>query len=306
MSLKVGREDFSLSRLKRALPVFLLLWFGAVFLALTVLVTVRVHLQHIEIREAEEALDLFLAGHQLPQNGTGFRSQFFNKLSRDLVFVRVVRGGEQLFLLDNSEGIEGFKELADISPEVTGPWMYLSPKKQTYPMTVISRKLDSGMIIQAGKDGRESYQLFHELMWDTIYAMIGSIVVLWLVAMFFVKQSLAPLVDTRKQVRELGRGTTSATLPEDGNGPELDGLYQEINALLRRNRQLVHEIQDSLDNVAHDLRTPMTRLRSVAEYGLQEEDPEKLREALSDCLEDRKSTRLNSSHNSESRMPSSA
>ena len=95
-----------------------------------------------------------------------------------------------------------------------------------------------------------------------------GIVVLWLLALLFVKQSLAPLVKTRLTVRELQDEPHGGMLPEKGNGPELDDLYREINALLSRNRQLVTEMQQSLDNVAHDLRTPMTRLRSVAEYGL--------------------------------------
>ena len=48
--------------------------------------------------------------------------------------------------------------------------------------------------------------------------------------------------------------------------------FLEMMAGMDSSGTSLQEMQDSLDNVAHDLRTPMTRLRSVAEYGLQAED----------------------------------
>ncbi len=286
MFLKLDKEDFSRPRSKRALPVFLLLWFGGVLLALLYLFFIRSHLENIERSETERLLDSYLTLHRTPVHQSGALLEPDNLL-RGLAFIRVIQGSEQLLVLGDQLPLQSFKGFIGLSPETAGVWTPIGTGEEVRMLTIITRKYDNGSSIQAGKDGDEGYTLFRKLWQSTLAIVLLSVLVLWPLSLAFIKQSLEPLLESRKMIDNLVQRTTTALLPEQGNGPELDRLYHQINLLIRQNRHLVSEMQQSLDNVAHDLRTPMTRLRSVAEYGLQaENDPERLRDALSDCLEE--------------------
>jgi signal transduction histidine kinase len=91
-------------------------------------------------------------------------------------------------------------------------------------------------------------------------------------------QTLGPMVET---------GNVSARVPMRGTGDELDELAILFNCSLAKIESLITGLRASLDDVAHDLRTPMTRLRGTAEMALEASPGDNShREALAVCIEE--------------------
>lgn len=101
------------------------------------------------------------------------------------------------------------------------------------------------------------------------------------------RRALAPLGDlTHATQGIIESGDLSLRVPERG-AHDLDELVRLFNRMLARNEALVRAMKHSLDDVAHDLRTPLTRLRTGAELALQGPvDAGKAREALADVMEE--------------------
>ncbi|MEL6750640.1 MAG: HAMP domain-containing sensor histidine kinase, partial [Pseudomonadota bacterium] len=102
---------------------------------------------------------------------------------------------------------------------------------------------------------------------------------------------LLTLILGRRAVRRLDKvtdatsrivaGDLSQRLPESGNGDEYDRLSAAVNAILGRVETLNSGVRSVSDNIAHDLRTPLTRLRNKAETALSRVEP-----GATDAIED--------------------
>src|SRR5947209_7828387 len=87
--------------------------------------------------------------------------------------------------------------------------------------------------------------------------------------------------------RIITTGRTDARVPRAGTGDALDELTALFNTMLDKIEGLVSAMRGALDNVSHDLRTPLTRLRGTAEMALAgAPDVDRYREALADCVEE--------------------
>jgi signal transduction histidine kinase len=82
-------------------------------------------------------------------------------------------------------------------------------------------------------------------------------------------------------------GDLAGRLPRDGSNDELDRLAQRLNAMLERIEQLMVGLREVSDNIAHDLRTPLNRLRNRAETALADEGGGKIwRDGLERVIEE--------------------
>jgi signal transduction histidine kinase len=87
--------------------------------------------------------------------------------------------------------------------------------------------------------------------------------------------------------RTIMQGDLTGRLPIAGTGDELDRLAENLNAMLERIEALMHGLKEVSDNIAHDLRTPLTRLRNRAEEALRTAKGEAdYRAALENVLEE--------------------
>jgi signal transduction histidine kinase len=96
------------------------------------------------------------------------------------------------------------------------------------------------------------------------------VVVLGLAGGFFVTRRVLTRVDAMSQTtRTIMQGDLHERLPVAGTGDELDRLALNLNTMLERIEALMHGLKEVSDNIAHDLKTPLTRLRNRCEEALR-------------------------------------
>ncbi len=201
-----------------------------------------------------------------------------------LNFVRLISENQQFFYSDSPDLKVDFEGLINLDPLRSAQWISLRDTSRKGQWTVQSISLGNGFMVQAGRKHPDIVDLYSDLLRIVFIMAILSLVMAGVLTGICRSKSLVPLRRVEDYLRKITDKNEDPR--QDYDDDAAAGLYQLFDGLTSRNRRLIQEMQESLDNVAHDLRTPMTRLRSVAEYGLQQNSPEKLAEALSDCLEE--------------------
>jgi signal transduction histidine kinase len=269
----------------------LLLWLlGLVFL-LVLLAIIRSVLQQSIMDELRSDLDSFLNRNRARLFGSSLYAPVTDPgILGDFSFIRVIHQGEYLFFSAGDGGGFDHRELARLDPQLNGCWLRLDGAKvadQDHRYNIISLAPGDNTVIQAGRTDRFSYRLYRDLTNLVVLAGAGWLVLASLLAYLSFRLSQKPLRELPMALAAIRDDPEKQLDPSLAPAKQYRDIFIRINRIISQNRHLVKEMQDGLDHLAHDLRTPMTRLRSVAEYGLQAgDDTHKLRESLSDCLEE--------------------
>jgi signal transduction histidine kinase len=161
------------------------------------------------------------------------------------------------------------------------------PRDEEQDLTVVSRSLADGLLLQVGRstDSRAVVlaPLRHTFLW-----IGGGVMVLGFAAgLVTARRATRPLRDVVATARRIiATGALDARVPAPAREDDVAELVRAFNTVLDKNAGLLRAMREALDNVAHDLRTPLTRLRGTAELALQTSGAGGAQhEALADCVE---------------------
>ncbi len=175
-------------------------------------------------------------------------------------------------------------------PAVDGKerWASVGAKNDENALEVVSLGLGNGHTLQVGKSTESREELLEHFRAVFSGVLVPMIFIGFVGGQLLAFRTLRPirhLINTVSSVIETGK--MDLRIPRGNTKDELDELIVLFNTMLGKIEVLIRGMKEALDNVAHDLRTPMTRLRGIAEMALQSDrNLEACREALSDCLEE--------------------
>ncbi len=154
-------------------------------------------------------------------------------------------------------------------------------------ISVLAMKLPGGGRLLVGQT-LDAAEDIREFIFGIVLTSLGVTVALALVLGVFMGRSVLRRVETvSRTAGEIMAGDLTRRIPVTDRRDEYDELALRLNAMLTRIEQLLTGMRQVTDNVAHDLRSPLTRLRNRLEVTLLEHrDEAEYREAMEQALND--------------------
>ena len=208
---------------------------------------------------------------------------------------RALRPGANLYLVTTPEGKAIGGNVGALAPGVMGSvgWSETGYRRLDEQDTADHRalvrvtELSNGFRLLVGRDLEERRRLFGIVANAAQWSLL-VVVVLGVCGGIFVARRVLRRIDAMTgTTQRIMAGDLSGRLPVGRSGDELDRLAENLNAMLERIEALMTGLKEVSDNIAHDLKTPLTRMRNRAEEALARSGSEaEYRAALERTIEE--------------------
>ena len=144
------------------------------------------------------------------------------------------------------------------------------PTQAQRDLAIVSQNLGGDVLLQIGR-ATNSREVLLEPLRRTFFWVAGPVVLMGIGAGYFsARRATRPLrevVETARRIVATGKLDSRVPLPRSDD--EVAEIVRHFNSVLDKNAGLIRAMRETLDNVAHDLRTPLTGMRLSAESALQ-------------------------------------
>lgn len=145
-----------------------------------------------------------------------------------------------------------------------------SAEASTADVRALQFRLSGGYELLVGRDIRVARDFRQQLL-RSLNIGLGLTVAIGVIGGFLFSRSIMGRVERITKIcRRIMRGDLSQRVEGAGQDDELSRLSDSINEMLDQIERLMNGLREVSDNVAHDLRTPLNRLRSHLETALHE------------------------------------
>jgi signal transduction histidine kinase len=252
----------------KIVAVYLLVF--AVFAAAVILYLAR-HTQDLVFSQLTETVD---------SEVRGLNDQYRIGGIRRLIAVvedRAAEPGSNLYLVTTYAGVALAGNVTDVPTGALDKpgWTEISYRRSGGEGTGESRALvrvfflQGGFRLMVGRDFEERERLREILAQPARWAVV-LLVVMGVAGGLFVARRVLGRIDAMTASSDrIMAGDLAGRLPVVGSGDEFDRLAHSLNTMLERIEGLMAGLKHVSDNIAHDLKTPLTRLRNRAEEALR-------------------------------------
>lgn len=201
--------------------------------------------------------------------------------------------GSSIYLLTD----RGFKPLVGnlngwpAVPETADGWLVFQLEDETVKDGQLHRararsfQLRGGFHLLVGRDMHELEEIQRLIVRTLIWGLVIT-VILALAGGTMMTRSMARRIETINETsREIMAGDLTRRIPTEGTGDDFDKLTDNLNTMLDRIETLMEDVRRVSDSIAHDLRTPLARLRNRLEFlKMQNADSAELRESVEQAV----------------------